>query len=68
MILYNEIRGDDMTTLTLFYATNRNHKGNRWNPKSYDSKFSSDGMENLRFGVVKVEASGNDKTQCLNFN
>jgi len=41
----------------LYYATNRNHVGaDRWHPQSYGAKFSDDGMENLRFGVVTVEA------------
>jgi len=51
-----------MTSLTLFFATNRNHEGDQWAPKSYGSKFSKDGMENLRFGRVSVEAS-NKKIQ-----
>ena len=45
-----------MATLKLFYATNRNHIGPRWQPTSYGRKFSQDGMENLRFGVVEVTA------------
>ncbi len=41
----------------LYFATNRNHIGaDRWHPQSYGSKFSDDGMENLRFGVVTVNA------------
>ena len=39
----------------LYYATNRNHIGDdQWHPDSYGKKFSDDGMENLRFGVVNV--------------
>ncbi|MDK2744578.1 MAG: alpha/beta fold hydrolase [Nitrospira sp.] len=46
-----------MTALRLFYATNRNHLGNdRWHPDGYGKKFSDDGVENLRFGRVTVEA------------
>jgi esterase/lipase superfamily enzyme len=45
-----------MSELKLYYATNRNHVGNRWHPRSYGTKFSSDGMENLRFGTVTVNA------------
>ena len=49
-----------MALLKLYYATNRNHKGDdRWSPDSYGKKFSNDGMENLRFGYVTVKA--NDK-------
>lgn len=43
--------------LKLYYATNRGHEGSdRFQPKRYGSKFSQDGMENLRFGVVSVRA------------
>ena len=46
-----------MATLTLYYATNRNYEGeDRWHPDSYGTKFSDDGMENLRFGFVSVDA------------
>ena len=46
-----------MTTLSLYYATNRNHEGdNRWKPNGYGKKFSDDGMENLRFGCLTVDA------------
>ncbi len=46
-----------MATYTLYYATNRNHIGaDRWHPDSYVTKFSDDGMENLRFGIVTVTA------------
>ena len=45
-----------MGTLKLYYATNRNHIGDRWTPISYGTKFSDDGMENLRFGIVTLEA------------
>jgi len=46
-----------MAKLTLYYATNRNYVGNdQWHPDSYGTKFSDDGMENLRFGYVTVDA------------
>jgi esterase/lipase superfamily enzyme len=50
-----------MTEYTLYYATNRNHicdddHPDRFHPKAYGSKFSDDGIENLRFGVVTVTA------------
>jgi esterase/lipase superfamily enzyme len=43
-----------MEKLNLYYATNRNHIGKRWRPRYYGSKFSDDGMENLRFGKLSV--------------
>lgn len=54
-----------MTTLKLFYATNRNHIGNRWSPESYGKKFSADGMENLRFGVVTLEVQDEELAEFL---
>lgn len=46
-----------MTTLKLFYATNRRHIGlDRWRPEGYDQKFSTDSSGNLRFGELTVEA------------
>lgn len=46
-----------MTTLTLYYATNRAHEGDdRWRPERYGARFSADGMENLRFGRLTLEA------------
>lgn len=46
-----------MTEYTLYYATNRKHIGiNRWRPEGYGNKFSDDGMENLRFGQLTLEA------------
>jgi esterase/lipase superfamily enzyme len=42
---------------TVFYATNRAHEGpQRFKPLRYGTRFSSDGMENLRFGRVTFEA------------
>lgn len=43
--------------VTVYYATNRAHEGpQRFQPKRYGTKFSSDGMENLRFGRVSFNA------------
>lgn len=53
--------------LTLFYATNRKFEGkDRLHPKSYGTKFSDDGMENLRFGRVTVKADTNEISKYLN--
>ncbi len=50
-----------MARLPLYYATNRGHEGrNRWRPSGYGTKFSSDGMENLRFGKLSVAAPQRD--------
>ena len=46
-----------MTRRTIWYATNRRHEGRRWEPSSYGPDFSSDGLENLRFGAVSVSAN-----------
>lgn len=46
-----------MAVLTLYYATNRNHIGDKqWTPDGYGNRFSLDGVENLRFGKVTVHA------------
>lgn len=46
-----------MALLKLYYATNRGHLGpNRFKPTAYGKKFSDDGMENLRFGRLHVNA------------
>ncbi len=43
--------------LCVYFATNRGHEGpERFAPRRYGSRFSSDGMENLRFGRVLFEA------------
>jgi esterase/lipase superfamily enzyme len=43
--------------ITVFYATNRAHEGaDRFRPDRYGTRFSSDGMENLRFGRVSFQA------------
>lgn len=55
-----------MTEYTLYYATNRKHKGSRWQPDAYGKKFSDDGMENLRFGVVTVTADEKTVSKHLN--
>lgn len=58
-----------MAKLKLYYATNRNHIAgdgyDRWHPQSYGNKFSDDGMENLRFGVVTVDANDKEIAKCL---
>ena len=54
-----------MKTLKLYYATNRNHMGDHWTPSSYGNKFSDDGMENLRFGVVTLEAADEEISTFL---
>lgn len=52
--------------LKLYYATNRRHVGrNRLHPSSYGTKFSDDGMENLRFGVVTVQAEEAEVSRYL---
>lgn len=56
-----------MTDYTLYYATNRDHIGeDRWNPTGYGIKFSDDGMENLRFGVVTVKADEQKVADYMN--
>ncbi|SEL86486.1 Esterase/lipase superfamily enzyme [Colwellia chukchiensis] len=55
-----------MLTLTLYYATNRNHIGQRWTPSSYGQDFSSDRSNNLRFGRVTLEVSASKIQQLLN--
>lgn len=48
-----------METYELFFATNRSHEGkDRWHPNGYGRKFSDDGVENLRFGKLKLKADG----------
>ncbi|WP_210547230.1 alpha/beta hydrolase [Rhodoferax sp. PAMC 29310] len=43
--------------ITIYYATNRAHEGaKRFKPDRYGTGFSSDGMENLRFGRVSFHA------------
>lgn len=58
-----------MSKLRLYYATNRRHQGtSRWSPDSYGTDFSSDGMENLRFGRVSLEVSRAKVDSYLNAN
>src|ERR1035437_3943383 len=46
-----------MKTLQLYYATNRNHLGDaQWKPTGYGTHFSDDGIENLRFGYLELDA------------
>lgn len=54
-----------MSEYKLYYATNRKHKGSRWQPDGYGKKFSDDGMENLRFGVLSVTADEKILSQYL---
>ncbi len=43
--------------ISVYYATNRAHEGaHRFQPTRYGKRFSSDGMENLRFGRVVFQA------------
>ncbi|MFZ2312764.1 MAG: alpha/beta hydrolase [Methylobacter sp.] len=57
-----------MAEYKLYYVTNRNHEGkDQWHPGSYGAKFSDDGMENLRFGVVTVTADDNKIAKWLNW-
>jgi esterase/lipase superfamily enzyme len=55
-----------MATLGLYFATNRAHEGaDRWHPVRYGKSFSADGLENLRFGWLEVEADEGAIAQCL---
>jgi esterase/lipase superfamily enzyme len=52
--------------LKLYFATNRNHEGkDRFHPRRYGTKFSQDGMENLRFGVVTVDTKESEVNKHL---
>ncbi len=55
-----------MAEIRIFYATNRNHLGNRWSPRGYGKKFSDDGAENLRFGYVDVDYDDRHAQDFLN--
>ena len=55
-----------MLTLTLYYATNRHHIGDRWSPDSYGQYFSADRPNNLRFGRISVEVGANKVRDYLN--
>lgn len=55
-----------MTEHGLYFATNRRHEGDdRLHPKRYGRSFSTDGMENLRFGWLQVEVPQADIDRCL---
>ncbi len=55
-----------MKDLILYYLTNRNHIGpDQWNPQEYGTKFSDDGIENLRFGKVTVGVDEAEISKCL---
>ena len=55
-----------MTTLELYFATNRKHQGDdRWHPTGYGTTFSDDGMENLRFGWLQVDVDQKTIDACL---
>lgn len=51
----------------IYFATNRKHQGkDRFNPSRYGSSFSSDGIENLRFGRVSLIAEDSKVDKHLN--
>jgi esterase/lipase superfamily enzyme len=53
--------------LSIYFATNRAHEGpQRFRPKRYGKRFSSDGMENLRFGRVDFDADAATVNKLLN--
>ena len=55
-----------MKELLLYYLTNRNHIGpDQWKPIEYGTKFSNDGIENLRFGKVTVQVDEEEISNCL---
>lgn len=55
-----------MTELGLYFATNRRHEGDdRWHPTRYGRSFSTDGMENLRFGWLQLDVPQKDIDRCL---
>ena len=52
---------------SLYFATNRGHEGaNRYRPDRYGKRFSSDGMENLRFGRLVFQTDPERVAQLLN--
>jgi esterase/lipase superfamily enzyme len=52
--------------ISVYYATNRAHEGaERFSPKRYGTRYSSDGMENLRFGRVSFSADDARVAQLL---
>ncbi len=53
--------------ISIYFATNRAHEGaERFRPKRYGKRFSSDGMENLRFGRVDFDADEREVGKLLN--
>lgn len=57
-----------MKKLTLYYATNRNHLDNQWQPTGYGTEFSQSegaGAQNLRFGKLTLEADADTINQHL---
>lgn len=56
-----------MATTSLFFATNRKHKGkDRWHPTGYGKDFSKDGIQNLRFGELTLEVNNSEIQKFLN--
>ena len=52
--------------ITVYFATNRAHEGpERFSPLRYGARFSSDGMENLRFGRVSFKADATEVNALL---
>lgn len=55
-----------MATLTLYFATNRRHRGNdRWKPSGYGIEPSRDGTENLRFGRITLRYDADKAERAL---
>ncbi len=53
--------------LSIYFATNRAHEGpERFRPRRYGKRFSSDGMENLRFGRVDFDVDEREVARLLN--
>jgi esterase/lipase superfamily enzyme len=56
-----------MAELTVYFATNRRHRGrDRWKPSGYSGEPSKDGSENLRFGRVRLSFSEDRVQRELN--
>lgn len=55
-----------MVDMGLYFATNRRHEGDdRWHPTRYGRSFSTDGMENLRFGWLELDVADKDVERWL---
>lgn len=55
-----------MAIYELFFATNRNHMGERrFSPDGYGTGFSKDGLENLRFGKLTLTADDTEVQKYL---